>query len=240
MEERAAAAVAAAGPSDPRRCGLVKGDKGRTTAAAAGASAVLWCLFCAWLFHTCQNHHQLGLKHQPGHPTWFPTSLHPFHSSPPPCAYSLHSTDSERRFMVGLVGYPNVGKSSTINAIFGSKKTAVAPTPGKTKHFQTLNVSASLCLCDCPGARLCMVACWRVAVARLHGRGVEFKASAMLQLRPQPPLVTLCTLSRQSCCACGRQTYSSLFPSPVLPAPLPQAWCCQSLHAASQTWWRQA
>mmetsp|Transcript_27163 Transcript_27163/g.69134 ORF Transcript_27163/g.69134 Transcript_27163/m.69134 type:complete len:649 (-) Transcript_27163:2405-4351(-) len=57
----------------------------------------------------------------------------------------------DRRVMVGLVGYPNVGKSSTINALFGSKKTAVAPTPGKTKHFQTLNISTSLCLCDCPG-----------------------------------------------------------------------------------------
>ncbi|KAF6251424.1 hypothetical protein COO60DRAFT_1704822 [Scenedesmus sp. NREL 46B-D3] len=59
--------------------------------------------------------------------------------------------DPDRRLMVGLVGYPNVGKSSTINAIFGAKKTAVAPTPGKTKHFQTLNVSPTLCLCDCPG-----------------------------------------------------------------------------------------
>ena len=53
--------------------------------------------------------------------------------------------------MVGLTGYPNVGKSSTINALFGSKKTAVAPTPGKTKHFQTLNVTERLTLCDCPG-----------------------------------------------------------------------------------------
>jgi large subunit GTPase 1 len=53
--------------------------------------------------------------------------------------------------MVGLIGYPNVGKSSTINALFGSKKTAVAATPGKTKHFQTLFVSEELCLCDCPG-----------------------------------------------------------------------------------------
>jgi hypothetical protein len=33
----------------------------------------------------------------------------------------------------------------------GSKKTAVAATPGKTKHFQTLIVSESLLLCDCPG-----------------------------------------------------------------------------------------
>jgi large subunit GTPase 1 len=73
--------------------------------------------------------------------------------------------------MVGLVGYPNVGKSSTINAIFGAKKTAVAPTPGKTKHFQTLNVSPTLCLCDCPGELLCvlyggwyvMLLCWTSA-----------------------------------------------------------------------------
>ncbi|EIE26494.1 P-loop containing nucleoside triphosphate hydrolase protein, partial [Coccomyxa subellipsoidea C-169] len=55
------------------------------------------------------------------------------------------------RLMVGLTGYPNVGKSSTINALFGSKKTAVAATPGKTKHFQTLNITERLTLCDCPG-----------------------------------------------------------------------------------------
>ena len=52
---------------------------------------------------------------------------------------------------MGLTGFPNVGKSSTINALFGSKKTAVAATPGKTKHFQTLNVTPALTLCDCPG-----------------------------------------------------------------------------------------
>jgi large subunit GTPase 1 len=56
-----------------------------------------------------------------------------------------------QHYVVGLTGYPNVGKSSTINALFGSKKTAVAATPGKTKHFQTLFVGDALCLCDCPG-----------------------------------------------------------------------------------------
>jgi len=52
---------------------------------------------------------------------------------------------------IGLVGYPNVGKSSTINAILNSKKVAVSATPGKTKHFQTIYVDPSLMLCDCPG-----------------------------------------------------------------------------------------
>lgn len=37
---------------------------------------------------------------------------------------------------VGFLGYPNVGKSSTLNALCGAKKTPVSATPGKTKHFQ--------------------------------------------------------------------------------------------------------
>ncbi|XP_027704591.1 large subunit GTPase 1 homolog [Vombatus ursinus] len=57
----------------------------------------------------------------------------------------------EGQLTVGLVGYPNVGKSSTINTIFGDKKVSVSATPGHTKHFQTLYVEPGLCLCDCPG-----------------------------------------------------------------------------------------
>lgn len=53
--------------------------------------------------------------------------------------------------VVGFVGYPNVGKSSTINALVGEKRTGVTSTPGKTKHFQTLIISDKLTLCDCPG-----------------------------------------------------------------------------------------
>jgi large subunit GTPase 1 len=52
---------------------------------------------------------------------------------------------------VGFVGYPNVGKSSTINALVGQKRTGVTSTPGKTKHFQTIIISEKLTLCDCPG-----------------------------------------------------------------------------------------
>lgn len=53
--------------------------------------------------------------------------------------------------VVGTVGYPNVGKSSVINVLMGIKKVGVASLPGKTKHFQTLNLNQEVCLCDCPG-----------------------------------------------------------------------------------------
>lgn len=52
---------------------------------------------------------------------------------------------------IGLVGYPNVGKSSTINALMSAKKVSVSATPGKTKHFQTLYLTKDILLCDCPG-----------------------------------------------------------------------------------------
>ncbi|XP_030072605.1 large subunit GTPase 1 homolog [Microcaecilia unicolor] len=57
----------------------------------------------------------------------------------------------EGEITVGMVGYPNVGKSSTINTILGNKKVSVSATPGHTKHFQTLYVEPGFCLCDCPG-----------------------------------------------------------------------------------------
>ena len=48
----------------------------------------------------------------------------------------LDSGGQPRKANIGLVGYPNVGKSSTINALVGAKCVAVGSTPGKTKHFQ--------------------------------------------------------------------------------------------------------
>ncbi|OTA67303.1 P-loop containing nucleoside triphosphate hydrolase protein [Hypoxylon sp. EC38] len=59
--------------------------------------------------------------------------------------------DPDKKLQIGLVGYPNVGKSSTINALIGAKKVSVSATPGKTKHFQTIHLSEKVILCDCPG-----------------------------------------------------------------------------------------
>lgn len=52
---------------------------------------------------------------------------------------------------LGMVGYPNVGKSSVINVLCKKKLVGVAARPGKTKHFQTIFIEKDLLLCDCPG-----------------------------------------------------------------------------------------
>ena len=86
------------------------------------------------------------------------------------------------RVTVGLTGYPNVGKSSTINALFGSKKTAVAPTPGKTKHFQTLNITDHMTLCDCPGLVLPKYA---QSKSEMVAAGTSWEKTALLPIAQQ-------------------------------------------------------
>jgi len=76
-----------------------------------------------------------------------------------PASFGLVASDRHNgKFCVGMVGYPNVGKSSVINSVLGVSKAshgivrvAVSSTPGKTKHFQTIVVNDGLMLCDCPG-----------------------------------------------------------------------------------------
>ncbi|KRW99507.1 P-loop containing nucleoside triphosphate hydrolase [Pseudocohnilembus persalinus] len=52
---------------------------------------------------------------------------------------------------IGMVGYPNVGKSSVINALCNKKLVGVGNMPGKTKAFQTVFIQDDVLLCDCPG-----------------------------------------------------------------------------------------
>lgn len=52
---------------------------------------------------------------------------------------------------VGVIGYPNVGKSSLINTLRRKPVCKVAPIPGETKVWQYVALTRSIFLIDCPG-----------------------------------------------------------------------------------------
>ncbi|KAH8198793.1 hypothetical protein TruAng_007016 [Truncatella angustata] len=56
-----------------------------------------------------------------------------------------------KQISVGLVGYPNVGKSSVINTLRAKKVCTVAPIPGETKVWQYITLMKRIYLIDCPG-----------------------------------------------------------------------------------------
>lgn len=68
-----------------------------------------------------------------------------------------HALDApgSKPVVAGMVGYPNVGKSSTINRIAGAKKVSVSATPGKTRHFQTIHIDPQVCH-SCMSRRILM------------------------------------------------------------------------------------
>ncbi len=57
----------------------------------------------------------------------------------------------KEQIIVGVVGYPNTGKSSVINAIAGAKKARTSPTSGFTKGIQKIKASERIILLDTPG-----------------------------------------------------------------------------------------
>ncbi|KAL7715620.1 Guanine nucleotide-binding protein-like 1 [Entamoeba marina] len=63
---------------------------------------------------------------------------------------SIESKEN-KKLTVGLVGSPNVGKSSLLNWLVGKKVTSVSSHPGKTKYLQTYNMNKNIILADCPG-----------------------------------------------------------------------------------------
>lgn len=68
-------------------------------------------------------------------------------SATSPEGYPVH-----RRIEVALAGRSNVGKSSLINAIAGTKKLArVSKRPGRTQTLNFYALTDSLCLVDLPG-----------------------------------------------------------------------------------------
>ncbi|XP_070507443.1 nucleolar GTP-binding protein 2-like [Chironomus tepperi] len=61
----------------------------------------------------------------------------------------LHT--DKKQISVGFIGYPNVGKSSVINALRSKKVCNVAPIAGETKVWQYITLMKKIFLIDCPG-----------------------------------------------------------------------------------------
>eukprot|EP01138_Halocafeteria_seosinensis_P014675 gb/GECG01014980.1/.p1 GENE.gb/GECG01014980.1/~~gb/GECG01014980.1/.p1 ORF type:complete len:615 (+),score=125.35 gb/GECG01014980.1/:1-1845(+) len=59
--------------------------------------------------------------------------------------------DKQLAVTVGIIGYPNVGKSSLINSLRRHKAAGVSPRPGKTTNMQEIVLDSKVKLLDCPG-----------------------------------------------------------------------------------------
>lgn len=61
------------------------------------------------------------------------------------------SCDLKMSLTVGIVGFPNVGKSSLINSLKRSHVVNVGATPGVTRSMQEVHLDKKVKLLDCPG-----------------------------------------------------------------------------------------
>ncbi|KAI8444867.1 P-loop containing nucleoside triphosphate hydrolase protein [Phakopsora pachyrhizi] len=85
----------------------------------------------------------------------------------------VHTIKSLASITVGVIGFPNVGKSSLINTLKRSKACGVAPTPGFTKEVKEIALEKGLKILDCPG----------VVLESSNQRNADPRLSASLVLR---------------------------------------------------------
>lgn len=97
-----------------------------------------------------EDNHQIGSS-KGSHPNLIGESE--TESNPSEIRFELDEDDTvhENMITIGVVGHPNSGKSSMINGVFRKKVVSTSRTPGHTKHLQTIFLSDSVRLCDCPG-----------------------------------------------------------------------------------------
>lgn len=73
------------------------------------------------------------------------------YKAPPKSKYLLQIKKS---ITVGIIGLPNVGKSSLINSLKRSHVVNVGATPGLTRSLQEVQLDKNVKLLDCPGVVL--------------------------------------------------------------------------------------
>lgn len=67
------------------------------------------------------------------------------------CRNDSSNKKNKHAIIVGIIGFPNVGKSSLINSLKRSRVAPIGNTPGLTKAIQEIQLDKDIILLDCPG-----------------------------------------------------------------------------------------
>ncbi|KAL8129293.1 hypothetical protein V2J09_018448 [Rumex salicifolius] len=107
------------------------------------------------------------------------------------------SYDIKKTIAVGIVGLPNVGKSSLINSLKRSHAVKAGSTPGLTRTIQEVHLDKNVKLLDCPGVVLLAPGQSDASVALRNCKRIEkledpvAPVKEILRLCPPKVLVTL-------------------------------------------------